>query len=140
MACTECGHDDHGTGPCSTCAASNSQCWQQIRITGGDGDRSATGQIEMAHGLEQHPCLMCRSFEKDRDKLVRHLIRLKLTPDENGIFTTPIAKDIPGRQSLKLDPRNFGWCRKQTLVVDMLATCPDWTLTRTFDELASRIS
>lgn len=139
MACTECGHNDHGTGPCPTCAASNSQCWQQIKITGGDGDTRATGQIEMATGLESKPCLMCKSFERDQPKLIRHLLRLKLTPDENGIFTTPIAKDIPGRQSLKLDPRSYGWCRKQTIVVDMLATCPDWTLTRTFDELASRV-
>lgn len=111
-----------------------------IQITGGDGKTTATGQIEMAHGLEQHPCLMCVSFEKDTNRLIRHLIRHKLTPQPDGTFVTPIAKDFPGRKSLRIDPRSYGWCRRDTIVVDMLATCPAWRLTMSKSDLASRIS
>lgn len=138
MACAGCRHEDHLPGPCAVCAATNNACGG-IKITGGDGDSIATGQIEMAHGLEQRPCLMCKSFEKDRDKLIRHLIRTRLTLLPDGTFETPIAKDIPGRKSLRIDPRSYGWCRRDTIVVDMLATCPAWALATSISELASRI-
>lgn len=111
-----------------------------IKVTATDSAVKATGQIEMAHGLEQHPCLMCVSFEKDTNRLIRHLIRHKLTPQEDGTFVTPIAKDFPGRKSLRIDPRSYGWCRRDTIVVDMLATCPAWRLTMSKSDLASRIS
>jgi hypothetical protein len=139
MPCTGCRHEDHLPGPCAVCAATNNACGG-IKITGGDGDSVATGQIEMASGLEQHPCLMCISFEKDRDRLVRHLLRHKLTPEPDGTFVTPIAKDFPGRKSLRIDPRSYGWCRRDTIIVDMLATCPAWRLATSKSELASRIS
>jgi hypothetical protein len=139
VTCTACPHEAHYPHPCSACAAQNTSCAQAIRIVGGDGDHVARGEIEMATGIEQRPCCMCRSFEQDRPKLIRHLLRNKLTPDENGVFRTPIAKDIPGRKSLVIDPRTYGWCRRDTIVVDMLATCPAWTLVRTTSELESRI-
>lgn len=139
MACAGCGHEDHAPNPCAACSAANTTCWQGIKITGGDGDRSASGQIELAHGLEERPCLSCRSFEKDTPRLIRHLLRHKLTPDENGIFTTPIAKDFPGRVSMRIDPRSSGFCRRDAIVVDMLATCPEYKSVRTVSEFESRI-
>lgn len=139
MACPECAHDDHFPGPCGACALQNRNCVQGIKVVGGDGEQTATGKIEMATGIEQRPCVTCRSFVHDRDKLIRHLLRRGLTPDEDGIFQTPIAKDISGRKSLRLDPRTHGFCQKQTIVVDFLATCPDYRQVRTASELESRI-
>lgn len=93
----------------------------------------------MASGMEPRPCMMCRNFEHDSAKLTRHLLAMGLEVDENGVFTTPIAKDIPGRKSLKLDPKSFGYCHNDGVVVDILATCPNWTPVRTASELESRI-
>lgn len=137
--CPECPHEQHFPNPCSACAAQNSTCVQSVQITGGDGVRTARGAIEMATGFEQRPCLICRHFEKDEQKLIRHLLRNKLTPDENGIFLTPIAKDFPGRKSMKIDPKTYGWCRLDTIVTDMLATCSSFSPARTSSELQSRI-
>jgi hypothetical protein len=125
--------------PCASCGAENSACGA-IQITGGDGTTSASGKIDLASGMEPRPCLHCVSFEKDEPKLIRHLLRhCKLAPDENGVFTTPIAKDFPGRRSMQIDPKSHGWCRRDTIVVDMLATCSNWKGVRTISEFASRI-
>lgn len=139
MSCSACGHEDHGEAPCTACAANNGTCWQKIRVTGGDGDRAAAGVIDLAQGMEPRPCMNCKSFEMDRSRLEQHLLAQGLKPDALGMFETPIAKEFKGRRSLKLDPRNFGWCRKECSVVDMLATCPAWTPISTREDLASRI-
>ena len=139
MSCAGCNHEDHAPNPCSACSAANTTCWQGIKITGGDGDRTAHGQIELANGMEERPCLTCTSFEKDTSRVIRHLLRHKLIADENGIFTTPIAKDFPGRISLKIDPRTVGFCRRDTIIVDMLATCSAYRCVRTASEFESRI-
>lgn len=139
MTCPECPHESHFPGPCAGCAAQNTTCAQGIKITGGDGTTEARGQIEMATGVEQRPCCLCRSFEMDRPKLIRHLLRHKLTPNEDGTFTTPIVKDFPGRKSMVIDPKTYGWCRRDTIPVDMLATCPAFQPVRTSSELESRI-
>ena len=137
--CSECSHTDHYPKPCTQCAALNTSCAQGIKITGGDGTYTAKGQIEMATGIETRPCCICRSFEKDEPKLIQHLLRNKLTPREDGTFVTPIAKDIPGRKSMVIDPKTYGWCRRDTIPVDMLATCPSFRPVRTSSELESRI-
>lgn len=139
MICPACGHQAHAENACEDCGRSNGTCWQRIRITGGDGDQMAAGQIDLATGTEPHPCMNCKSFEKDNKRLQRHIVAHGLTPDEHGRFTTPIARDFKGRRSLKLDPRDFGWCRFEARVVDMLATCPEWKPVRTAADLASRI-
>lgn len=89
--------------------------------------------------MEPRPCLMCVNFEKDEAKVRDYCRAYKLTEDENGNFLTPIAKDFPGRQSLVLDPKNFGFCRSQGTLTDMLATCPDWRQVRTESEFQGRI-
>lgn len=139
MTCSACPHEAHYPHPCSACAAQNTSCAQAIRIVGGDGDREARGQIEMATGMEPKPCCMCRSFEQDQPKLIRHLLRNRLIANPDGTFTTPIAKDFPGRKPMTIDPKTYGWCRRDTIPVDILATCPAWTLVRTTSELESRI-
>lgn len=139
MACNGCNHDDHAPDPCPTCASEGTACWTGISVTGGDGDRTATGKIELASGAEPHPCMMCRSYEGDKKRLITHLLANKLQADKNGNFITPIAKDFAGRKSLKINPDNFGFCRRFSHPVDMLATCPDWVQVRTNAELATRI-
>lgn len=137
--CPACSHAAHGSDGCGDCAILNTTCWQRIQIVGGDGDRAAAGEIDLATGMETRPCLNCKSFEADRTRLIQHIVAMGLVPDANGIFETPIAKDFKGRRSLKLDVRNFGWCKKDCCVVDMLASCPRFRPLRTAEELATRI-
>ncbi len=113
--------------------------WRPIEIVGGDGQRDAAGRVELATGTEPHPCMMCRSFEKDEKRLVNHLLAAGLKPEPDGSFTTPIAQDFKGRNSLKIIPSQWGWCRKNLHPTDMLANCPDWEQVRTASEMASRI-
>lgn len=137
--CAGCGHDAHAPQPCTACALTNTTCYTGIDITGGDGDRAAAGEIELATGLEPRPCLYCTAFERDVAKLRNHLLARGLTPDAAGCFDTPIAKDFVGRKSMKIDPRSYGFCRRQQIPVDMLATCDEWTPVQTSTEFESRI-
>ena len=137
--CPSCPHPAHGVEPCPTCAGEGGTCWTRIKLAGGDGDRAAAGTVEMASGFEERPCVMCRSFLKDNARLIQHLLARGLKMEPDGSFVTPIAQDIPGRKSLRIDPRSFGYCNKQTMPVDMLASCEDWAPVRTREELMSRI-
>ncbi len=140
MACAECQHPDHTPGPCQACAAAGTTCWQGINIAGGDGDRAAEGVIEMATGMEQKPCMMCRHWEgTERGKIERHLLSRGLEARPDGKFVTPIAKDFKGRKSLVLDPKNFGWCRKDSIITDMQATCNEWAPTVTLADFQRRM-
>jgi hypothetical protein len=113
--------------------------WRPIEVVGGDGVRDAAGRIELATTTEKHPCYLCRSFLKDDTRLREYLLANKLRPMPDGTFETPIAQDIPGRKSLTIDPKSWGYCNRNTIAVDMLATCPDWEQVRTASEMASRI-
>lgn len=119
--------------------------WKPIHTSGGIIDTrhdevvGAEGVVEMATTAEPHPCMLCRAFEKDERRLVNHLIASGLRPEPDGTFETPIAKDFKGRNSLKIHPASWGFCRKHTHPVDMMATCPDFQVVRTASELASRI-
>jgi hypothetical protein len=101
-----------------------------------EGDK---GQIALASGLEKQPCMLCKSFEKDVRRLRQHLAAQGLTPDKNGFYETPIAKEIAGRRSLKIKPRDYGWCRRNGGVVHMNATCPDFVITQTRADLAGKL-
>lgn len=115
--------------------------WKPIEITGGDGNSTASGTINLDRAVETRPCMMCRSFEKDNTKLAQHLRARGLTPDAAGYFHTPIAKDFPGRaeKALKIYLPDYGYCRKECMPVDMQATCERWEQVRTTSELATRI-
>jgi hypothetical protein len=118
---------------------------RKIEIAGGDGDQYARGLVEQVTGMEQRPCMACRSFEKNDQKLLQLFLShgFKLRPD--GKLDSPTAlKD--GRVNMEprnildvLDPRSFGYCRKETRPVDQLATCDKWAPTKTASELAGRI-
>jgi hypothetical protein len=97
------------------------------------------GVIIPATGLEANPCMMCRSFEKDVRRLMQHFKSHGLTPDAAGYYETPIAKEIKGRKSLRIHPRDHGWCRRQGCVTNMRATCPDFVATATRAEMALKL-
>jgi len=83
--------------------------------------------------------MLCRSFEKSDRRLIEYFQSRGLTPMPDGSYETPIAKDFPGRKSLRIHPQNFGFCRRFSHPVDILATCPDFTQVRTASEMESRI-
>lgn len=100
----------------------------------------AGGRVAMVTGGEEKPCCMCTKWDHvDTNRIVRHLLSKGLKPREDGKFETPIAKDYKGRKSLVLDPVNFGYCRKDTVITESLATCPAWTPTRTVSEFQQRM-
>ena len=104
-------------------------------------DLSAYGEVEPVTGMETRPCCMCRSYEDvDKNRLVRHIMAKGLTPREDGKFESPIAKDYNGaRANMTLDPRGCGICRRDTIVVEALATCENWAPTRTISEFQQRM-
>jgi hypothetical protein len=114
--------------------------WRPITVVGGDGERDAAGVIELASGTESRPCCMCRSWENvEKNRLIEHILSKGLKPNERGNFETPIAKDIPGRKSLELNPEVSGMCRRDVIVTDMLATCENWAPTKTLAEFQNRM-
>lgn len=102
-------------------------------------DEFAAGKVDMVTGVEKRPCMMCKSWEKDEIKLLRHFATYGLTPDPNGIITTPIAKDFPGRQSLKIKVKEWGFCRREARPTDDLATCEAWSPTISVEQLRRKI-
>ena len=140
MSCPDCGHGDHGTAPCQACAlAGTGTCWQRSVITGGDGVRTAESRIDLATGKEENPCFLCRSFEKSDRRLIEYFRSRGLTPLPDGSYETPIAKDFKGRKSLRIHPQNYGWCRRDAIATDILATCTAFQQVRTASEMESRI-
>lgn len=114
--------------------------WRPIELVGGDGQQDAAGRVELATGTEQNPCCMCKSWENvDQKRLVEFILSKGLKPNEQGHFETPIAKDYQGRKSLVLNPEVSGYCRRDGIVTDMLATCENWAPTKTLAEFQNRM-
>jgi len=98
------------------------------------------GVISSPTGMEEKPCFTCSKWLKDNRKLIQHLRAKGLRADSNGIFTTPIVSDFKdGRQSMEVDPKDYGWCPKNCYVSHMLATCEFWQPTTLSGELAGKI-
>lgn len=108
------------------------------RIVRDPTDGQTKGIIQIAKGQQPKPCYMCRSFEQDNTKLIQHFLARGLQPDENGCFEQPIP-DIKDRKSLKIHPDDYGYCRRDCIVVGMDATCENWKLTQSRSELAGKI-
>jgi len=117
----------------------NDTGWNPIVGITGDGEQQAAGRVEMAKGLEPHPCFACRSWEHDRKRIIEHFMAHGLVPDVDGNFLTPIAKDFPGRRSLKLDPKDYGFCRLDCIATDMQATCKRWAPVKSPSDLQARV-
>lgn len=103
-------------------------------------DVSAYGAVEMVSGLESKPCCMCKSFDgASEEKVVRHLIARGLKPRLDGKFETPIAKDFKGRVSMVLDPKGSGYCMRDSIIVEGLASCDEWKPTITISDFQRRM-
>lgn len=103
-------------------------------------DGNSKGVIVPATGLESRPCFTCRSWEKDARKLTQFFRAKGLRADAEGYYETPIVRDFKGRRSLRIHPRDFGYCRRQCMPTHMNATCPDWDATTTRSELQGKIA
>ena len=104
----------------------------------------AYGAVDMIHGGEPHPCCMCKSFEDtDQNRLIRHIMSRGLRPRPDGKFESPIQDDFKAsgqvRANMVLDPRGAGWCRRDGLVVEGLATCENFAPTKTLSEFQQRM-
>jgi hypothetical protein len=112
--------------------------WRKPIVTQTPGE-TPKGVIQMKTGLENKPCFMCKSWEKDTRKLIQHFKAKGLTPDAEGYYTTPIVQDFDNRKSLRINPREYGYCRRLCMPTGDTCTCPDWQLTQTRSELALKV-
>jgi hypothetical protein len=93
------------------------------------------GQIIPATGHEDRPCFTCRSWDKDERKLRQFLAAQGMEPDAEGRYEMRLLHDFKdGRKSMKIDPRDFGYCRKLTMPTHMNATCGAWRLKTVVDD------
>jgi hypothetical protein len=113
--------------------------WQPIIIDGGDGSQAASGHIDMLSGRESRPCIMCKSFEKDENRLVQHLIARGLKAQPDGSFISPIAMDMRDGQPMRIFPKKSGYCRREGSVPEDAATCEKWQPTTLIKDLARKI-
>lgn len=114
--------------------------WKPVIVEAGD-DAQAQGHVEMVTGQEKRPCFTCRAWEKDLAKITRYFIAKGLEARPDGCFLTPIVKDFgDGRQSMVLDPKVMGWCRRDCIATDMQSTCENWEAVKLASELQSRIT
>lgn len=102
-------------------------------------DGKAKGLIQPATGLETKPCFTCKSWEKDNRKLIQYLVARGLKPDAEGHFETPIASDFPGRKSMRIHPRDYGYCRRNCYPSAMNASCSGWQPTLFVNDLALKV-
>ena len=108
--------------------------WQAPKIVGGKG------VITAPTGIEEKPCFTCKSWDKDTRKLTQFLLTRGLQPDMNGVFETPIVQDFhDGRKSMKVDPKDWGFCRRDTMPTHMMATCEGWKPTVTRADMRGKI-
>ena len=119
---------------------SNDTGWRPIAITGGDGDTSAKGKIDLATTAETRPCYACKNWDDDRPKLMRHFASRGMYPDpHDGLIRTPIMKDFPERQSMTINPKTFGFCLRDSIPTDDEATCENWQPTKSIEDLRRRL-
>lgn len=111
--------------------------WQKPKIvTDAEGTK---GIIQTSSGLETKPCMLCKSFAKDTRKLIQHFESHGLKADTDGFFETPLAKEVKGRTSLRIHPRDYGFCNRHCYTTHMNGTCGDFDITQTRAELALKL-
>lgn len=121
---------------------------QQIRpvadVVDAKGEElGAYGSVDMVRGDEVRPCYMCKSFEDvDQNRIIQHIMAKGLRPRPDGKFESPIQDDFKNekRANMVLDPKGCGYCRKDGIVVEGLATCENWAPTITISDFQQRMS
>lgn len=112
--------------------------WRKLVNVRGN-DEQAAGKVDMVTGLESQPCCLCKSWEKDTPRLTKHFNAHGLPINAEGVITTPIVKDFPGRRVHKLKIQEMGWCRQECRPTEDLATCEKWRQVRTREEMRARM-
>lgn len=105
-------------------------------------DVGAYGAVDMVRGDEVRPCYMCKNYEDvDKNRLIGHIMSKGLRPREDGKFESPIQDDFKNekRANMVLDPKGCGFCRKDGIVVEGLATCEAWAPTITLSDFQQRM-
>jgi hypothetical protein len=125
--------------------------WKRpTNVVGGEG--FAAGTIELPRGTTPRPCFACRFWDHvELPKMISYLKSRGLEQRPDGKLVTPIVKDFPRsvepnaqvpikpRESMVLDPTVLGFCRKDTIPTDMLATCEEWDAVKTSSEMQRRL-
>lgn len=93
----------------------------------------------MVKAHEFQPCMACKSWEKDENRLVQHLIARGLKPQPDGSFISPIAVDMRDGDPMRIYPKKSGYCRREGSVTEDLATCEKWAPVLLVDDLRKRI-
>jgi len=118
--------------------------WRRIKGLQGDaktgGNEAAKGVVDLATGLETNPCFLCKSWEKDERKLVQHFKAHNLIIEPDGTIETPIIKDDPQRRTMKLKIQQMGWCRRDCVPTDDLATCQNFNQVKQKAYMRSRLA
>lgn len=117
----------------------NDTGWQLPKIMQDAGE--VKGLIQPATGMEEKPCFTCRSWDKDTRKLMQFLNSRGLKADADGNYETPIVNDFKdGRRSIKVNPRDWGYCRNGCMPTHMNATCDVWVPVVSRSELQGKIA
>lgn len=104
------------------------------------GDNYAKSLVKPVTGLEQRPCFMCRSWEKNEKKLRQHIASkrdIEVLPD--GTFRHIIDRDVKDRNTKTYNIRDFGFCRFTGMPTQQLASCENWVPTRRLIELQRKL-
>jgi hypothetical protein len=111
--------------------------WQKPLIITGERPHA---ELALPTGVEEKPCMACKSWEKDEKKLIQFLLSKGMTTNERGKYIVAvIAKEFPDRKQIEIDVKDFGYCRFGCMPTHMYATCDDWKEIITRGDLASRI-
>ena len=113
--------------------------WKPIVVDSGDGEASAKGHIELAKAYQFKPCMGCKSWEKDERRLIQHMLARGHKPQPDGTFISPIAIDMKDKTPLRVNPKTFGFCRREGSVTDMLASCEKWEATLLIEDMRRKL-
>lgn len=103
------------------------------------GNTQAHALVEPITGLQQRPCNMCRSWEKN-DARIRELVKSRkfLTVDPDGTLRHKIDRDVPGRNTQTVNLNDFGYCRFHGQLAQQLHSCEAWTPTVSLSDFARK--
>lgn len=98
--------------------------------------QGTAGVVQMPSETEAKPCFTCKHWDKDTRKLMQYLHVHGLQPNSNGIYTLQI-KDLPGRKSIEVDPKDWGFCMTLAMPTHMNAgaQCEYWQLRVVRDDM-----
>lgn len=104
------------------------------------GENYVKTMVQPVTGLEQQPCFMCKSWEKNDKRLRQHIAskkNIEVLPD--GTFRHIIDKDVKDRNTKTYNIRDFGFCRFTGMPTQQLASCEHWVPTKRLTDLRRKL-